>query len=80
LLPISNKKGTAMAQRNQIRDPNKTKTGKTRLGGLTVAQLTAMVEKEGKKKIRAKILNRIRIVTSRPDYVAPVVVATEVSE
>jgi hypothetical protein len=69
-----------MAQRNQIRDPNKTKTGKTRLGGLTVAQLTAMVEKEGKKKIRAKILNRIRIVTSRPDYVAPVVVATEVSE
>jgi hypothetical protein len=69
-----------MAQRNQIRDPNKTKTGKTRLGGLTVAQLTAMVEKEGKRKIRAKILNRIRIVTSRPDYVAPVVVATEVSE
>lgn len=69
-----------MAQRNQIRDPNKTKTGKTRLGGLTVAQLTAMVEKEGKRKIKAKILNRIRIVTSRPDYVAPVVVATEVSE
>ena len=69
-----------MAQRNQIRDPNKTKTGKTRLGGLTVAQLTAMVEKEGKRKIRARILNRIRIVTSRPDYVAPVVVATEVSE
>ena len=69
-----------MAQRNQIRDPNKTKTGKTRLGGLTVAQLTAMVEKEGKRKIRAKIRNRIRIVTSRPDYVAPVVVATEVSE
>jgi hypothetical protein len=69
-----------MAQRNQIRDPNKTKTGKTRLGGLTVAQLTAMVEKEGKKKIQAKIRNRIRIVTSRPDYVAPVVVATEASE
>ena len=69
-----------MAQRNQVRDPNKTKTGKTRLGGLTVSQLTAMVEKEGKKKIRAKILNRIRIVTSQKGYVAPVVVATEVSE
>lgn len=69
-----------MAQRNQVRDPNKTKTGKTRLGGLTVAQLTALVEKEGKKKIRAKILNRIRIVTSQKGYVAPVVVATEVSE
>ena len=69
-----------MAQRNQVRDPNKTKTGKTRLSGLTVSQLTAMAEKEGKKKIRAKILNRIRIVTSRKGYIAPVVVATEVSE
>jgi hypothetical protein len=69
-----------MAQRNQVRDPNKTKTGKTRLGGLTVSQLTAMVEKEGKKKIRAKILNRIRIVTSRKGYVAPVVVETAASE
>ena len=69
-----------MAQRNQVRDPNKTKTGKTRLGGLTVTQLAALVDKEGKKKIRAKILNRIRIVTSRKGYVAPVVVSTEVGE
>jgi hypothetical protein len=51
-----------VAQRNQVRDPNKTKTGKTRLGGLTVPQLTTLLEKEGKKKIKAKILNRIRIV------------------
>jgi hypothetical protein len=69
-----------MAQRNQVRDPNKTKTGKIRLGGLTVTQLAALADKEGRKKIRAKILNRIRIVTSRKGYVAPVVVATEVSE
>ena len=62
-----------MAQRNQVRDPNKTKTGKTRLGGLTVTQLTALVEKEGRKKIKAKILNRIRIVASRKDYVTPAV-------
>jgi hypothetical protein len=66
-----------MAQRNQVRDPNKTKTGKTRLGGLTVVQLSALIEKEGKKKIRAKILNRIRIVTSRKGYVAPVVENTD---
>ena len=68
-----------MSQRNQKRDPNKTKTGKTRLGGLTVTQLTAMVEKEGRMKIRAKILNRIRIVTSRPGLIDKVVaaVATE---
>ena len=64
-----------MSQRNQVRDPNKTKTGKTRLGGLTVTQLTALVDKEGKKKVRAKILNRIRIVTSRKGYVGKVVAA-----
>lgn len=68
-----------MAQRNQVRDPNKTKTGKTRLGGLTVSQLESLVEKEGKKKIKAKILNRIRIVKSRKDYVEKVIV-TEVTE
>jgi hypothetical protein len=68
-----------MSQRNQKRDPNKTKTGKTRLGGLTVSQLTSMVEKEGKKKIRAKILNKIRIVRSRKGYVGKVV-AVETTE
>ena len=68
-----------MSQRNQKRDPNKTKTGKTRLGGLTVSQLTVMVEKEGKKKIRAKILNKIRIVRSRKGYVEKVA-AAEVTE
>ena len=62
-----------MAQRNQVKDPNKTKTGKTRLGGLTVTQLEVLLGKEGKKKVQAKILNRIRIVTSRKGYVAPVV-------
>ena len=65
-----------MSQRKQIRDPNKTKTGKTRLGGLTVTQLTAMVEKEGMKKVRARILNRIRIVQSRKGSAEKVVAAT----
>ena len=68
-----------MAQRNQVRDPMKTKTGKIRLGGLTVTQLTALVDKEGRKKIRARIRNRIRIVTSRTNLVEKVV-ATEVAE
>ena len=67
-----------MAQRNQVRDPNRTKSGKTRLGGLTVAQLTTLVEKEGKKKIRAKILNRIRIVKSRKGYIEKVVAVESV--
>ena len=68
-----------MAQRNQVRDPNKTKTGKIRLGGLTVTQLTALVDKEGRKKNRARILNRIRIVQSRKGYVEKVI-STEVAE
>jgi hypothetical protein len=61
-----------MAQRNQVRDPMKTKTGKTRLGGLTVTQLTALVDKEGRKKIRARILNHIRIVQNRKGSVEKV--------
>jgi len=65
-------------QRNQVADPSKTKTGKPRLGGLTVSQLTAMVEKEGRKKIKAKILNQIRIVTGRKGYVEKAV-STEVT-
>jgi hypothetical protein len=69
-----------MSQRKQVRDPNKTKTGKQRLGGLTVVQLTVLAEKEGKKKIRAKILNRIRIVASRRGYVAPTAAQTETAE
>jgi hypothetical protein len=64
-----------MAQRKQVRDPMKTKTGKTRLGGLTVTQLTALADKEGRKKNKAKILNRIRIVTGRKGYVEKVVAA-----
>ena len=68
-----------MSQRNQVRDPNRTKTGKTRLGGLTVVQLSALLDKEGRKKNRARILNRIRIVQSRKGYVEKVI-STEAPE
>lgn len=61
-----------MAQRNQVKDPNKTKTGKTRLGGLSVAQLNKLLTASGKPKEKAKILNQIRIAQARPGYVAPV--------
>ena len=67
-----------MSQRKQVRDPNKTKTGKQRLGGLTVAQLSALAERESRKKVRAKILNRIQIVTGHRGYVAPVVEKNEI--
>ena len=63
-----------MSQRNHKNLPDKTKTGKIRLGGLTVAQLQSLLEKEGKNKIKAKIANRIRIVKSRKGYVEPVLI------
>ena len=46
-------------------DPMKYKTGKTRLGPLSLAQLTDLLEKTSKPKDKAKIRNRIRVVESR---------------
>jgi hypothetical protein len=51
-----------------------TKTGKTRLGPLTIAQLTDMLEKASRGVIKAKIANKIRIMKLRKGYVAPAVV------
>ena len=48
-----------------------TKTGKTRLGPLTIAQLTEMLEKTSRGVIKAKIANRIRIMKLRKGYVVP---------
>ena len=50
-----------------------TKTGKTRLGPLTIAQLTDLLEKASRGVIKAKIANRIRIMKLRKGYVAPVI-------
>ena len=44
------------------RDPMKTKTGRTRLGPLNLAQLNKLMEK-ARPKERAKIQNRIRALT-----------------
>lgn len=41
------------------------KSGKPRLGPLSLAQLTTMLEKTSKKKDQAKIRNRIAVVESR---------------
>jgi len=47
-------------QRNQVADPNKTKTGKTRLGPLSLKQLAELLEKSSKPKEKNKIETRIR--------------------
>ena len=41
------------------------KTGKTRLGPLSLAQLNELLEKSSRPKDKAKIRNRIRIVEAR---------------
>ncbi len=41
-------------------NPMLTKTGKTRLGPLSLTQLKDMLEKTSHKKNKSKILNRIR--------------------
>jgi hypothetical protein len=52
-------------------DPMKHKTGKTRLGPLTVAQLEDMLSKTSRAKDKSKIENRLRELKSRKGYVAP---------
>ena len=42
-----------------------TKTGKTLLGPLNLRQLTEMLEKSAKPKERAKITNRLKILSKR---------------
>lgn len=46
-------------------NPLQTRTGKIRLGPLSITQLQAMLAKTLKNKEKAKILNRIKIVESR---------------
>ena len=46
-------------------DPMKTRTGKTRLGPLNLAQLNKLLENTSRPKDKAKIQNRIRTIESR---------------
>jgi hypothetical protein len=46
-------------------NPMQHKTGKTRLGPLSLAQLNEMLEKSSRPKDKAKIRNRIKIVETR---------------
>jgi hypothetical protein len=57
------------------RNPMTTKTGKARLGPLSVKQLQDLLTKTQKKKEQSKIQRRIVELTKRPGYKAPEVVA-----
>jgi len=49
----------ASGKKIRMNDPLKTKNGKTRLGPLSLTQLTDMLEKSSRPKDKAKIQNRI---------------------
>ena len=53
-----------------------TKTGKTLLGPLNIKQLEEMMTKTIRPKDKVKILNRIRIIKSRKDFVEAVPVVS----
>jgi hypothetical protein len=63
-------------QRNQIKDPMKTKTGKVKLGPLSLKQLVDLLGKESRAKNKGKIQNRIRTMEKR-GHTLPTVEAAE---
>lgn len=62
-----------MMSMNKVKqaDPTKTRTGKQRLGPLTVTQLQALLVKEPRPKNKCKIQNRIDILTRSPGESVP---------
>ena len=52
-------------QKNRVADPNKTKTGRQRLGPLNFTQLETMRDKSSKPKEKAKIQRRMNLLTRR---------------
>jgi hypothetical protein len=53
------------SQKNRKADPNKTKTGRTRLGPLNLNQLENMLERSSRPKERAKIQRRMQTLLKR---------------
>lgn len=64
-------------KRVKLADPNRTKNGKVRIKGMTVPQLNAMIEKESRAKIKARLRARVEELQKRPGYVAPAAEAAE---
>ena len=68
--------------KKSLKSSLQTKTGKTLLGPLSIKQLEEMLEKSSRPKDKAMIQNRIRILTSRKNFIkaVPVVSSQEVVE
>jgi hypothetical protein len=64
-------------QKNRKADPNKTKTGRIRLGPLNFTQLETMRDRSSKPKEQAKIQRRMNLLTKRGQVPKPAVVVEE---
>ena len=64
-------------QKNRVADPNKTKTGRIRLGPLNFVQLESMRDKSSKTKEKAKIQRRMNLLTRRGQVPQPVAVVEQ---
>ena len=64
-------------QKNRKADPNKTKTGRIRLGPLNFAQLETMLGKSSKPKEKATIQRRMNLLTRRGQVPKPVAVVEQ---
>ena len=64
-------------QKNRVADPNKTKTGRIRLGPLNFVQLETMRDRSSKPKEKAKIQRRMNLLTRRGQVPRPVAVVEQ---
>jgi hypothetical protein len=64
-------------QKNRKADPNKTKTGRIRLGPLNFVQLKTMLDKSSKPKEQAKIQRRMNLLTRRGQVPRPATVVEQ---
>ena len=67
-------------QKNRVADPNKTKTGRIRLGPLNFVQLETMLGKSSKPKEKAKIQRRMNLLAKRGQVPRPVIVEETTAE
>ena len=59
-------------QKNRTADPNKTKTGRPRLGPLNYTQLESMLGRVSRPKEKSKIQRRMQILVQRGQVPKPV--------
>ncbi len=68
-----------MAKSLQRKKPGYTKFGEVKIVSLSIRQLTELLDKTQKNKVKAKINNRINTLKRRPGFVEEVVIA-EIAE